>query len=118
MYTETSPFPAVSRDLSVTVPAGVHAGDIEAALTDVASDLLESVRLFDVYAGDVAISAGYVRSVENDYDSHRITAGTALSLNQNSTTLSLRWKNGSSRLRGQRMNANATTIMIANGKNW
>ncbi|MCG8468157.1 MAG: hypothetical protein MJB57_08090, partial [Gemmatimonadetes bacterium] len=51
-YRETSPFPAVRRDLSVTVPARVRAGDVEVAVRGAASDLLENVRLFDVYAGE------------------------------------------------------------------
>ena len=51
-YREGSPFPAIRRDLSVTVPAGVEAASVEQALRSVASDLLESVRLFDVYAGE------------------------------------------------------------------
>ena len=51
-YRRTSPFPAVRRDLSMTVPCGVAAGAIEGAAWEVASELLRDVRLFDVYSGD------------------------------------------------------------------
>lgn len=50
-YRETSPFPSVRRDLSVTVPVEVEAAAVEQALRSAASDLLESIRLFDVYTG-------------------------------------------------------------------
>lgn len=51
-YEPASAYPAVRRDLSVLVPAGAGAADIEGVLREVASGLLESVRLFDVYEGD------------------------------------------------------------------
>lgn len=51
-YRRTSPFPAVRRDLSMTVPRGVPAADIEQAVREVTSDLLRDARLFDVYSGD------------------------------------------------------------------
>jgi len=51
-YRETSAFPSVRRDLSVTVPAEIRAGDLEIAVRKVATGLLEDVRLFDVYAGE------------------------------------------------------------------
>ncbi len=51
-YRKTSPFPAVRRDLSMTVPRGVPAADIERAAREAASDLLRDVRLFDVYSGE------------------------------------------------------------------
>lgn len=51
-FRPVSSFPAVRRDLAVTVPASVPAGDVERALREVASDLLESVELFDVYRGE------------------------------------------------------------------
>ncbi|WP_419948781.1 phenylalanine--tRNA ligase subunit beta [Candidatus Palauibacter sp.] len=51
-YRATSSFPAVRRDLSMSVPRGVLAADIEGALRDTASDLLRDVRLFDVYSGE------------------------------------------------------------------
>lgn len=43
----------------------------------------------ELYVDDVTLGAGYVHSQENDYESHRITAGGSLSLAQRSTTLSL-----------------------------
>jgi len=51
-YLKTSPFPAVRRDLSMTVPRGVPAADIERAAREATSDLLRDVRLFDVYSGE------------------------------------------------------------------
>ncbi|WP_420616558.1 phenylalanine--tRNA ligase subunit beta [Candidatus Palauibacter sp.] len=51
-YRKTSPFPAVRRDLSMTVPRGVPAADIERAVREATSDLLRAVSLFDVYSGD------------------------------------------------------------------
>ncbi|MYH09303.1 MAG: phenylalanine--tRNA ligase subunit beta, partial [Gemmatimonadales bacterium] len=51
-YRKTSPFPAVRRDLSMTVPRGVPAADIERAVREATSDLLRDVRLFDVYSGE------------------------------------------------------------------
>ena len=51
-YEELSPFPAVRRDLSVTVPPGIAAGEVEASLRENASELLEEIRLFDVYEGE------------------------------------------------------------------
>lgn len=52
-----SSFPAVRRDLAVAVPVAVGAADVERALRQAASDLLESVELFDVYEGE-GIDAG------------------------------------------------------------
>jgi phenylalanyl-tRNA synthetase beta chain len=51
-YERASAYPAVRRDLSVLVPGGTGAADIEGVLRESASSLLESVRLFDVYEGD------------------------------------------------------------------
>lgn len=51
-YRKTSPFPAVRRDLSMTVPRGVPAADIARAARAATSDLLRDVRLFDVYSGE------------------------------------------------------------------
>ncbi len=44
-----STFPLAKEDVALVVEAGVPAGDVEAALAAGAGDLLESVRLFDVY---------------------------------------------------------------------
>ncbi|MTE23179.1 phenylalanine--tRNA ligase subunit beta [Microbacterium sp. ZXX196] len=46
-----STFPAATQDVSLVVPAGVPAGDIESALVEGAGDLLEAVRLVDDYRG-------------------------------------------------------------------
>jgi phenylalanyl-tRNA synthetase beta chain len=51
-YRPLSTFPAVRRDLAVTVGLAPEASDIQNAIRDSASDLLESVELFDVYAGE------------------------------------------------------------------
>jgi phenylalanyl-tRNA synthetase beta chain len=46
-----SPFPAVFQDLSLVVDADVAAQTVENAIRDGAGELLEEVRLFDVYTG-------------------------------------------------------------------
>ncbi|MEO6820972.1 MAG: phenylalanine--tRNA ligase subunit beta, partial [Candidatus Nanopelagicales bacterium] len=47
-----SSYPVAKEDVALVVAAGVSAADVEAALREGAGDLLESVRLFDVYAGE------------------------------------------------------------------
>jgi len=47
-----SPFPPVHLDIAVIVPAAALAQDVMAALIAGGGELLESVRLFDVFAGD------------------------------------------------------------------
>jgi phenylalanyl-tRNA synthetase beta chain len=46
-----SPFPAVFQDVSLVVDADVPAQTVENAIRDGAGELLEEVRLFDVYTG-------------------------------------------------------------------
>jgi phenylalanyl-tRNA synthetase beta chain len=46
-----SPFPAVFQDVSLVVDADVPAQTLEDAVRDGAGELLEDVRLFDVYTG-------------------------------------------------------------------
>jgi phenylalanyl-tRNA synthetase beta chain len=46
-----SAFPPVLLDVALQAPADVPAADVESALRDGAGELLESVRLFDVYSG-------------------------------------------------------------------
>ena len=53
-----STFPPVLLDVALVVASDVPAADVLAALRDGAGDLLESVRLFDVYADDVRLGAG------------------------------------------------------------
>jgi len=48
---QVSPFPAVFQDISVIVDDDVAAADVVAAVRDGAGELLEDVRLFDVYTG-------------------------------------------------------------------
>ncbi|MFF0557344.1 phenylalanine--tRNA ligase subunit beta [Streptomyces sp. NPDC004266] len=47
-----SSFPVATQDVALVVAADVPAADVEAALTEGAGELLESIRLFDVYTGD------------------------------------------------------------------
>ncbi|HHX84441.1 MAG TPA: phenylalanine--tRNA ligase subunit beta, partial [Actinomycetales bacterium] len=46
-----SSFPSVNQDVALVVDASVPASAVEAALWSGGGDLLESVRLFDVYTG-------------------------------------------------------------------
>lgn len=52
-----SPFPPVHLDMALVVDAGVDAGAVTEALRAGGGELLESIRLFDVYTGD-QIAAG------------------------------------------------------------
>ena len=56
-----SRFPSSDIDLAFVVPDEVPAGAVETTLADAGGDLLESVRLFDVYRGDAL--GGQVRSL-------------------------------------------------------
>jgi phenylalanyl-tRNA synthetase beta chain len=47
-----STYPPALIDVALVLDAGTPAAEVEAALTDGAGELLESVRLFDVYASD------------------------------------------------------------------
>ncbi|TDW86800.1 phenylalanyl-tRNA synthetase beta subunit [Kribbella pratensis] len=47
-----SSYPVAKEDVALIVPAEVAAADVQAALTEGAGELLESVRLFDVYTGE------------------------------------------------------------------
>ncbi|WP_328316541.1 phenylalanine--tRNA ligase subunit beta [Streptomyces sp. NBC_00388] len=47
-----SSFPVATQDVALIVPAGVPAVDVEAALREGAGELLESLRLFDVFTGE------------------------------------------------------------------
>jgi len=53
-----SNYPPVLLDLALVVPAEVPAAEVLAAVRDGAGELLESVRLFDVYADDQRLGAG------------------------------------------------------------
>ena len=46
-----SAYPLATQDVALVVPASVPAADVAAALAAAAGDLLEDVRLFDVYTG-------------------------------------------------------------------
>ncbi|MFD5104586.1 phenylalanine--tRNA ligase subunit beta [Streptomyces cinereoruber] len=47
-----SSFPVATQDVALVVADGVPAAEVEAALREGAGELLESIRLFDVYTGD------------------------------------------------------------------
>jgi phenylalanyl-tRNA synthetase beta chain len=47
-----SSFPVAKEDVALVVPASVTAAELTATLRDGAGELLESVRLFDVYTGE------------------------------------------------------------------
>ncbi|AJF64266.1 phenylalanine--tRNA ligase subunit beta [Streptomyces vietnamensis] len=47
-----SSFPVATQDVALVVAAGVPTAEVEAALAEGAGELLESIRLFDVYTGD------------------------------------------------------------------
>jgi phenylalanyl-tRNA synthetase beta chain len=49
-----SPYPPATIDVAVTVPEPVTAEELEAALVSGAGELLEAIRLFDVYTGEQA----------------------------------------------------------------
>jgi len=52
LHRELSSFPAVHRDLAVTVPAEHEAGTLAETIRAIAPPTLETLRLFDVYAGE------------------------------------------------------------------
>ena len=47
-----SSYPVAKEDVALVVDAAVPAADVEAALREGAGELLESIRLFDLYTGD------------------------------------------------------------------
>ena len=73
--------------VDVTSSASV---DVVSAATDRWTERRDEYRAgADLYVGDAVLSADYVRSVEPDWDSHRIVGGGAIDLAQRATTLSL-----------------------------
>lgn len=57
-YTGIAKYPAISRDISLVVPKGVLAGEIEDIISGNGGENLESLKLFDIYEGD-QIEAGF-----------------------------------------------------------
>lgn len=57
-YEGVARFPAVSRDISMVVPKGILAGQIEQVIRQRGGKLLEDCELFDIYEG-VQIKAGF-----------------------------------------------------------
>ena len=53
-----STFPPVLLDVALVVPADVPAGAVEATVRAAAGPLLESIRLFDVYADEQRLGLG------------------------------------------------------------
>ncbi|MBN0045451.1 phenylalanine--tRNA ligase subunit beta [Streptomyces actuosus] len=53
-----STFPVATQDVALVVDRPVPAAEVEAALREGAGDLLESIRLFDVYVNDDQLGAG------------------------------------------------------------
>ena len=51
-YRPVSTFPAVIQDIAVVVPEDTPAAGVEAAVHEAGGDLLERLRLFDVYRGE------------------------------------------------------------------
>lgn len=51
-YKALPKFPAAERDIAVLVDKNVAVGDLEATMVKAGGEILESVRLFDVYEGD------------------------------------------------------------------
>jgi phenylalanyl-tRNA synthetase beta chain len=47
-----STFPVATQDVALVVDAAVPAGEVESALREGAGELLESLRLFDIFTGD------------------------------------------------------------------
>jgi phenylalanyl-tRNA synthetase beta chain len=47
-----SSYPVAKEDVALIVPADVPAAEVEAALAEGAGELLESIRLFDLYTGE------------------------------------------------------------------
>ena len=50
-------FPGIERDLSLTVPSSVSAGDIEKIIEQMGGEFLHAIGLYDLYEGD-QIEAG------------------------------------------------------------
>jgi phenylalanyl-tRNA synthetase beta chain len=47
-----STYPVATQDVALVVDGSVPAGDVESALREGAGELLESLRLFDLYRGE------------------------------------------------------------------
>jgi len=52
VYKSLPRFPAMERDIAVVVDSGVEAGRLTETARETAGDLLESIRVFDVYTGE------------------------------------------------------------------
>jgi phenylalanyl-tRNA synthetase beta chain len=80
-YTPVPRFPAAPRDLALVVDETVNAGQLEDAIREIGGDLLEEVRIFDLYRGkqvgagkkSIAFALQY-RSSERSLESKEILA--------------------------------------------
>ena len=57
-YTGVPKFPAMTRDISLSMKKEVLAGDVEAVISKKGGKLVESYELFDVYEGS-QLNSGY-----------------------------------------------------------
>jgi len=80
-FTPVPRYPAAPRDLAVVVDETINAGQLEAAIKEVGGELLEEVRIFDLYRGkqvgegkkSIAFALQY-RSTERSLESKEILA--------------------------------------------
>lgn len=75
-------FPAVSRDLAIVVGKNIAAGDIEELIRKGCGNILEELKLFDVYTGDKIAadkkSVAYAITLRSDYGTLRDDEITAV----------------------------------------
>ncbi len=57
-FSPLSKFPAIRRDLALLVSGTISAGEINDCLSDIKSDILKEIQVFDVYSGD-GVEEGY-----------------------------------------------------------
>ncbi|WP_026906390.1 phenylalanine--tRNA ligase subunit beta [Paucisalibacillus globulus] len=51
-YTQIPRYPSVTRDIAFVMDNDVHAGDVQAVITEVGAPLVKQVSVFDLYQGD------------------------------------------------------------------
>ncbi len=98
-----SAFPPVHLDVAVVVPDSVPAATVATALRSGAGDLLESLRLFDVYAGDDQV----VRAPDRTLTAAEATAVRDRAVPGRATALTRPWRRpwtpSGARVRGRRL---------------
>ncbi len=50
-YTQTPKFPATARDITVIIPKGIESGEVLKTVEGMSEELVESVRLYDLFEG-------------------------------------------------------------------